>query len=105
MSTINPIEHFWDNIEINKSCWMWKGAKTGNGYGVIYIKDKSRMSTHRFSYILYKGRIKPNLVIDHLCRTPLCVNPHHLEAVTNKENILRGVGTGAINSKKSYCKR
>jgi hypothetical protein len=45
---------------------------------------------HRVAYVLAKGAIPEGLVLDHLCRTPACVNPDHLEPVTNHENILRG---------------
>ena len=45
--------------------------------------------THRISYRLWVGEILPGLSIDHLCRRRLCVNPAHLEAVTNAENHAR----------------
>lgn len=45
------------------------------------------------------------LVTDHLCRNPRCVNPKHLEAVTQKENLLRGLAMGALNKVKTHCKR
>jgi hypothetical protein len=37
--------------------------------------------------------------IDHLCRNPSCSNPNHLEAVTRRENILRGAGPTALKAR------
>jgi len=71
--------------DINK-CWLWVGA-TSN-YGHFSINGKT-MNAHRVSYELYKDQIAEGLVIDHLCMNKLCVNPYHLEAVSNKENFIR----------------
>ena len=60
---------------------------------------------HRVAYEKAYGPIPEGLVIDHLCRNGLCVNPEHLEAVTRKENILRGEGACAQNARKTHCKR
>lgn len=43
------------------------------------------------------------MTVDHLCRNTSCVNPAHLEAVTNKENTLRGLTVTAINAQKTAC--
>jgi hypothetical protein len=38
------------------------------------------------------GPIPSGMQIDHLCRNTLCVNPDHMEVVTNAENGRRGAG-------------
>lgn len=93
-------------------CWLWVGScsKThGNTYGYFTVPTGTRrsrtVSAHRYSYRLFKGAIPKGFVIDHICRNGLCVNPDHLEAVTNKENILRGNGVCANNARKTSCYR
>lgn len=85
-------------------CWLWP-TKSKLGYGDIYLGNYISETAHRLSYRFAKGEIPEDLCIDHLCRKPSCVNPDHLEAVTIKENTLRGVGMGAINAKKTLCIR
>lgn len=45
---------------------------------------------HRLIYTMLIGEIPEGMVLDHLCRNRRCVNPHHLEPVTVKENTHRG---------------
>ena len=70
-------------------CWVWQRTKTSAGYANPVINGKVTYG-HRYFYELVKGPIPEGLVIDHLCRMPSCVNPDHLEAVTNAENVRRG---------------
>ena len=78
------------------TCWLWLGNKTINGYGQITFKNKHYL-THRVSYEYFKGNIPNTLQIDHLCKNRSCVNPEHLEVVTQKENLKRG-NTGKHNN-------
>ncbi len=103
---IAPAEdRFWSKVrKVEGSCWIWLGAKTGEGYGVLSIKGKL-VRVHRYSYSTFRGPIPSGLTIDHLCRNRLCVNPSHLEPVTNWENILRGTSWAAKNIDKTHCIR
>ncbi len=86
-------------------CWNWTGHIAKAGYGRIGYKYSNHQAyeAYRLSYILFKGKLDPNLQIDHLCRNRRCVNPEHLEQVTKKENLLRGIGIGAKNKSKTHC--
>lgn len=84
-------------------CWEWIGSTNG-GYGKITI-NKRTYKAHRVTYELFVGPIPAGLDIDHLCRNHGCVNPAHLEPVTRRENLLRGVGTTARNAAKTHCPR
>lgn len=101
---IPVIERFLSKINIVDSCWEWTAFVSKNGYGTFWFNGKS-CRPHRFIYEYYHGMICPDLVLDHLCRNRKCVNPIHLEQVTQKENVMRGIGLAVINFKKTYCKQ
>lgn len=69
-------------------CEIWAGP-TLKGYG----RARSGELAHRHSYRLAKGEIPAGLELDHVCKTPLCVNPDHLEPVTREENMRRRYAT------------
>ena len=101
-----PLCFPWSRVSLVSptGCWIWLGRRSSSGYGQIVTSGK-RQGVHRYLYEALIGPIAPRLVIDHLCRTPLCVNPYHLEPVSDRVNILRGVGLSAANYKKASCKR
>lgn len=74
-------------------CQVWTGSVDRRGYGKFTAGPRdSRIYTgaHRASWLSRVGDIPDGLVLDHLCRNPLCVNVDHLEVVTNQVNTLRG---------------
>jgi len=91
------------NIGVTSSgCWLWRGPRTKDGYGVLSSRGRMRYS-HIHYYEAKNGRRAAGTVLDHLCRNRACCNPDHLEPVTGRENIMRGVGPTAINARKTHC--
>ncbi len=85
-------------------CWEWSRYINTNGYGVVYIGGRN-FYAHRASYTRFHGEIPAGLVIDHLCRNTKCLNPEHLEPVTDQENYLRGEAPGAAAQREGACRR
>lgn len=96
---------FWSKVvpEPNSGCWLWSGALNSGGYGCFNFGGSKGRGAHRVAYQVLVGEIPAGLHLDHLCRTRCCVNPAHLEPVTQRENCLRGVSPAAIHAKKTHC--
>lgn len=91
-----------------QDCWLWARGLNSDGYGSISISQSGKtknFQAHRVMYENVVGDIPEGLQIDHLCRTPSCINPEHLEPVTPHENMLRGQAPPAINKRKTKCIR
>lgn len=83
---------FWAHVDVTggpDACWPFDRVNSQTGYG--HYHGFGEHNAHRAAYVLAKGPIPAGLVIDHLCRNDACVNPDHLEAVTHRENIRRGM--------------
>lgn len=103
----SPEVRFWRFVhpEPLSGCWLWSGAISNEGYGRFRfgVRGSKQGMAHRFAYELLVGPIPQGLQLDHLCRTPACVNPAHLEPVTGRENLLRGDTFQARNAAKTSC--
>lgn len=96
------IQYFTKHIQLDiiSGCWNWTATINNVGYGLFRFNGKLGVA-HRFSYEYYNGKIPDNLVVNHLCRNRRCVNPSHLEVVSKKENLLKGI---THLEKKIHCK-
>lgn len=80
------IERFWPKVDKSGDCWIWTAGRYGFGHGQFSVKGRSTPA-HRVSFEMANGPIPPGLVIDHICHNAPCVNPAHLRAVTQKQNL------------------
>lgn len=101
------MQRFWRkvNIDLNTRCWVWQGAHTSRGYGNFWNGVRA-VKAHRFAYESFIGTIPDGLVIYHLCCNTSCVNPSHLEAVTQYQNMRRGTvfqASAERQLRKTHC--
>jgi len=90
-----------DRIEVD-DCWEWKGCRDPNGYGRLTTEGSSL--AHRVVWEALVGPIPEGLGLDHLCQNPPCVNPDHLEPVTQAVNLQRAL-TGTIRRERATCSK
>jgi hypothetical protein len=96
-------ERFCEKIEREPGdCWNWTAAMDTKGYGQFYDNGR-KMGSHRYSYEMFVGPIPVGLDLDHLCRNRLCCNPAHLEAVSRRENLVRGNTIVAAKVRQTHC--
>jgi len=97
-------KRFWRFVgQVDENgCWPWVGSLNFGGYGQFWFNGEWGMA-HKYSYSVHQHQIPIGLTIDHICRNRGCVNPAHMEVVSMRENIIRGVGPTAVNSRKTHC--
>lgn len=90
--------------EPNSGCWLWMAQIKPNGYGAFYDENQNLWYAHRYSYTVHKGAIPSHLVVHHKCSVRSCVNPDHLEIITQSQNVKHGIEKSKIHNKsKTHC--
>lgn len=84
VSRTSAFRRFFAKVEFDTNgCWLWCGGLS-KGYPIFHPDVPVR--AHRWSYETFVGKIEEGKTLDHLCRTRRCVNPLHLEPVSQAEN-------------------
>lgn len=104
---------FWEHVDRNGPlpkwapflgpCWLWTANLSSAGYGRFYVGSRTVAQATRWAYEQEVGPIPEGFQLDHLCRVRACVRPSHLEPVTQRENMLRGMGLPGVNARKTHC--
>jgi hypothetical protein len=97
-------QRFWSKVQGGnvETCWIWTATRKPGGYGKFHANGKAH-NAHRWAYEQLVAEIPAGLVLDHLCRRRDCVNPWHMEPVTNRVNLRRGLPPGRYNAAKNRC--
>jgi hypothetical protein len=102
-------ERFWDYVspEPNSGCWLWTGTISSTGYGQLRMANSGRHSlmfaTH-ISLMLAGKPLPDGLYALHRCDNSYCVNPDHLFAGTQLDNIRDAMAKGR-HSKPPLCQK
>lgn len=95
-------ERFCSKVLFSPGCWTWQAGRDAKGYGKFW-NGQMKARAHRVAYEAFAGAIPDGLQIDHLCRNRACIRPDHLEPVTARVNVLRGVSPKAVAHVTGIC--
>lgn len=113
--TENQMKRLWSRVDIAANgCHLWTGPVTRHGY-VSFRVGNHTYQAHRLVYFWTTGSDPSALVVDHLCHNGTdchggvtcwhrrCMNPAHLQAITEAENILLGRAPSAQHARATHC--
>lgn len=111
-ATTQPVGHpaedsaaavrFWEKVYQGPECWLWT-ASLRDGYGQFRVGDHV-LRAPRLAYEMLVGPIPEGLVVHQNCGERRCVNPDHLEVLTQGDALLRSDKTlNSQHSAKTEC--
>ena len=91
-------DRFWSKTDRRgpDECWLWQASVARGGYGMFRVSPTQNMNAHRWSYQHTFGALPSHIRVDHQFHCDRrCVNPAHLRAVTQKQNMENRSGAQA----------
>lgn len=82
-----PEERIWHHVHKTRKCWLWTASVNNVGRPVMNVGAGVIRLVSRFMYEMTTGEKLGKRVVMHTCDEGLCVNPAHLKAGTQRDNI------------------
>jgi len=98
------LKKFWDRVQKADGCWTWIPKVQTYGYGYLYVAGGRLVRASRLSFMIHKGPIPKGLFVCHKCDNRRCVNPEHLYAGTQRQNMRDAIERERLPHGLAHCR-